>query len=54
VALDGGGHLRSGLIGVPADPEHVHIGMAVQLITAVAGTDEDGTELVVPAFEPAG
>jgi uncharacterized OB-fold protein len=53
VALDGGGHLRSGLTGVPADPDRVRIGMPVRLATAVAGRDTDGADLVVPTFEPA-
>ena len=53
VDLDGGGSVKGNLVGVPPDPEHVKLGMAVRMNTFVAGTDDDGTEAVAFAFEPA-
>ncbi len=38
---------------VRADPEAVALGMRVKMTTFVAGTDDDGTEAVAFAFEPA-
>ena len=38
---------------IPPDPEHVKLGMPVRLTTFVAGTDDDGTEAIAFAFEPA-
>ncbi len=53
VDLDGGGSVKGNLVNVPPDPEHVKLGMPVRLTTFVAGTDDDGTEAVAFAFEPA-
>jgi uncharacterized OB-fold protein len=53
VDLDGGGSVKANLVNVPPDPEHVQLGMPVRLATFVAGTDDDGTEAVAFAFEPA-
>lgn len=53
VDLDGGGAVKANVHGVEADPEHVKLGMKVRLTTFVAGTDDDGTEAVAFAFEPA-
>ena len=53
VDLDGGGSVKGNLVGVPPDPEHVKLGMDVRMTTFVAGTDDDGTEAVAFAFEPA-
>ena len=53
VDLDGGGVVKGNIVGVPPDPEHVKLGMPVRMITFVAGTDDDGTEAVAFAFEPA-
>jgi uncharacterized OB-fold protein len=52
VDLDGGGSVKGNLQNVAPDPEHVKLGMAVQMTTFVAGTDDDGTEAVAFAFEP--
>lgn len=52
IDLDGGGSVKSNLVKVEPDPEHVRLGMPVQLTTFVAGTDDDGTEAVAFAFEP--
>jgi uncharacterized OB-fold protein len=54
VDLDGGGVVKTNLLNVAADPEVVQLGMPVKLTTFVAGTDDDGTEAVAFAFEPAG
>ena len=54
VDLDGGGSVKGNLQNIPPDPEHVKLGMPVRMTTFVAGTDDDGTEAVAFAFEPAG
>jgi uncharacterized protein len=54
VDLDGGGVVKTNLLNVAPDPEVVQLGMPVRLTTFVAGTDDDGTEAVAFAFEPAG
>jgi uncharacterized OB-fold protein len=53
VDLDGGGTVKGNVVNVPPDPEHVKLGMPVRLTTFVAGTDDDGTEAIAFAFEPA-
>ena len=37
---------------VPADPEHVTLGMKVQLGTYSLGTDDNGTEAIGFGFKP--
>ena len=49
-----GTSVRANLINVAPDPEHVTLGMKVQLATEVIGTDENGTEAVGFGFEPVG
>ncbi len=49
-----GTSVRANVINVPADPEHVTLGMKVRLATEVIGTDDDGTEAVGFGFEPLG
>jgi uncharacterized OB-fold protein len=49
-----GTSVRANLINVPADPEHVSLGMKVRLATEVIGTDDNGTEAVGFGFEPLG
>ncbi len=53
VDLDGGGCVKTNISNCPPDPEHVKLGMRVKLTTFIAGTDDDGTEAVAFAFEPA-
>jgi uncharacterized OB-fold protein len=53
VDLDGGGTVKATLSNIPPDPEHVKLGMAVRMTTFPAGTDDDGTEAIAFAFEPA-
>ena len=53
VDLDGGGSVKANLVNVAPDPEQVKLGMTVRMTTFVAGTDDDGTEAVAFAFEPA-
>jgi uncharacterized protein len=50
----GGTSVRSNLVNVEPDPEHVRTGMKVRLATYVVGTDEEGTEAVGFGFEPVG
>jgi uncharacterized OB-fold protein len=53
VDLDGGGTVKGNLSNIPPDPEHVKLGMTVRMTTFPAGTDDDGTEAIAFAFEPA-
>ena len=53
VDLDGGGVVKANLVNVDPDPGRVRVGMPVRLTTYVAGTDEEGTEAVAFAYEPA-
>ncbi len=53
VDLDGGGTVKANLSNIPPDPEHVKLGMSVRMTTFPAGTDDDGTEAIAFAFEPA-
>lgn len=53
VDLDGGGVVKGNVLNVPPDPEHVKLGMPVRMTTYTAGTDDDGTDAVAFAFEPA-
>jgi uncharacterized protein len=47
-----GTSVRGNLVNVPADPEHVRLGMKVRLTTVPVGTDSAGTEAVGFGFEP--
>ncbi|HEY1829924.1 MAG TPA: OB-fold domain-containing protein [Acidimicrobiales bacterium] len=49
-----GTSVRANLINVQPDPEHVSLGMKVQLATTPIGADETGTEAVGFGFEPLG
>jgi uncharacterized protein len=48
-----GTSVRSNVINVEPDPEHVKLGMPVRLATYVVGTDGEGTEAIGFGFEPA-
>jgi uncharacterized protein len=50
----GGTSVRGNLINVEPDPEHVTLGMKVQLATQAIGADESGTEAIGFGFEPLG
>ncbi len=50
----GGTSVRGNLINVEPDPEHVSLGMKVQLATQVIGTDDNGIEAIGFGFEPQG
>jgi uncharacterized OB-fold protein len=47
-----GTSVRANLVNVPADPEHVTLGMPVRLTTEPVGTDDEGTEAIGFGFEP--
>jgi uncharacterized OB-fold protein len=47
-----GTSVRANVVGVPPDPDHVHTGMKVRLVTVPLGTDSEGTEAVGFGFEP--
>ncbi len=48
-----GTSVSANVINVPADPEHVTVGMPVRLATYVMGADSEGTEAIGFGFEPA-
>ena len=50
----GGTSVRGNLVNVEPDPDHVSVGMAVQLATQVVGTDQNGNEAIGFGFEPRG
>jgi uncharacterized OB-fold protein len=54
IDLDGGGAVKANVMNTEPDPEHVSLGMKVQLVTFPVGTDDDGTEAIAFGFEPAG
>lgn len=47
-----GTSVRANLVKVPADPEHVTLGMKVRLTTFPLGVDTEGTEAIGFGFEP--
>ena len=53
VDLDWGGVVTANLVNTEPDPGHVRVGMPVRLTTVTAGTDDNGTEAVGFAYEPA-
>ena len=53
VKLDGGGVVTANVVDTEPDPDHVHLGMPVDLTTYVVGTDDNGTEAVAFGFAPA-
>jgi len=52
VDIDGGGVVKTNLVNLQPDPDHVRFGMPVRLATYVVGTDDEGTEAVAFGFEP--
>lgn len=48
-----GTSVRTNIINVEADPDHVKLGMPVRLATYSMGTDEAGTEAIGFGYEPA-
>ena len=48
-----GTSVRGNLVNVPADPEHVKLGMPVRLTTFPIGKDAQGVEAINFGFEPA-
>lgn len=53
VDLDGGGTVKANLVNVEPDPARVSTGMKVRMTTYAVGTDDDGTEAIAFAYEPA-
>ena len=47
-----GTSVRGNLVEVEPDPDHVHLGMKVELTTTSVGTDSAGTEAVGFGFRP--
>ena len=47
-----GTSVRANLINVDPDPDHVRLGLPVQLATYSLGVDDQGTEAVGFGFEP--
>jgi uncharacterized protein len=49
-----GTSVRSNIVNVAPDPQHVRTGMGLRLTTVLVGTDEDGVDAVGYGFEPIG
>jgi len=49
-----GTSVRSNIVNVAPDPQHVRTGMGVRLTTVPVGTDENGVDAVGYGFEPIG
>ena len=47
-----GTSVRTNVINVPPDADHVRTGMKVRLATYVLGTDDEGTEAIGFGYEP--
>lgn len=48
----GGTSVRGILVDVPPDPEHIHVGMPVKLVTISQGVDDTGVEAIGYGFAP--
>ncbi len=48
----GGTSVRTNILNVEADPEHVKLGMKVRLATYSMGADDDGVEAIGFGYEP--
>lgn len=48
----GGTSVRTNIINVEPDDQHVQLGMEVRLATYSLGTDDDGTEAIGFGYEP--
>jgi uncharacterized OB-fold protein len=48
----GGTSVSGNIVNTPADPEHVRLGMKVQLTTFVIGTDSAGVDAIGFGLEP--
>jgi uncharacterized OB-fold protein len=48
----GGTQVRANLVNVPADPDHVRVGLPVRLAVYSLGADDEGTEAIGFGFEP--
>ena len=48
----GGTSVRTNIINVEADDQHVRLGMKVRLATYSLGTDDDGVEAIGFGYEP--
>jgi len=48
----GGTVVKGNVVNVPADPEHIAVGLPVRLVTVPSGIDDDGLLAVSYGFEP--
>jgi uncharacterized OB-fold protein len=48
-----GTSVRTNIVNIEADPDHVKVGMPVKLTTFPVGKDDDGVEAINFGFEPA-
>lgn len=49
-----GTSVRANLVNTAPDPEHVKLGMALELTTYEVGRDDNGTQCIAFGYEPAG
>lgn len=52
VELDGGGIVKANLADLEPDPEHVKVGMRVELATREVGTDDHGNQAISFFYTP--
>ena len=52
IGLDDGASVQANVVDTEPDPDHIVLGMPVKLTTYVAGTDDNGTEVVAFGFAP--
>jgi uncharacterized OB-fold protein len=52
IELDGGGVIKSNLVGVPCEASEITLGGPVELVTFGLGVDDDNTEAIGFGFSP--
>ncbi|MGO8960037.1 MAG: Zn-ribbon domain-containing OB-fold protein [Streptosporangiaceae bacterium] len=53
IDLDGGGVVKSNVVGIDPTPDQVALGMKLKLTTFAIGTDSEGTQAIGFGYEPA-
>ena len=53
IDIDGGGYVKANIVNIEISPETLFTGMPVRLTTFSLGADDEGTEAIAFAFEPA-
>jgi uncharacterized OB-fold protein len=53
IDLDGGGSVKANIVNTDISPASITTGMSVRMTTLTVDTDDEGTEAIAFAFEPA-